>query len=105
MGFLSSGGGGQQQQRSQTTTTNVDYPSWYNDYTQNILNQATTASQTPFPTYDINQMFAGFTPDQQQAFQQIRNNQGAYQPYINQATGALNNVAGYDPAKAGMPFI
>src|SRR5262245_42274023 len=102
---LFGGSANQQQQQQQQTTTNVSYPDWYTDYTKNILQKAQAAGETPFPAYPISQMFAPFTPDQMQAFQQIRNNQGAYQPYIQAGTQALNNVAGYDPFQQGMPFI
>src|SRR5215475_7974939 len=110
MSFLFGSSGGQQQQQQQQqqqttqSTASTSYPDWYQSYVQNILGQAQGLGTTPFLAYDVNKMFAPFSADQQQAFQQIRNNQNAYQPYIQAGTGALNNVAGLNPYAQGMPF-
>jgi len=107
MSFLFSGSGGQTQQTQQQTqsTASTSYPDWYQSYVQNILNTAQNLGSQPYQAYDVNKMFAPFSADQQQAFNQIRNNQTAYQPYVQAGTTALNNVSGYDPFQQGMPYI
>lgn len=84
-------------------------PEWYNQYTQGIAGKAINAAQNaesqPLPQQEV----AGFTPDQTQAFQQIRDNQGNWKGNLEQAgsqyqqagqaAGAANQaVAG--PAKS-----
>lgn len=60
-------------------------------YMVNALNQGAAASQLPFnvPQAPV----AGFSNDQQQAFQDIRNSQGMAQPYFNQAGNYFNQSA------------
>jgi hypothetical protein len=105
LGGATTGTGGQNQYQTTSQTQSTSYPDWYQNYVQNILGQAQNLGAQPFQAYPVSQMFAPFTADQLQAFQQIRNNQGAYQPYIGAATQALNNVSGYDPFQQGMPYI
>jgi hypothetical protein len=105
MGFLFGGNGGQTSSSNSNSTASTNYTPQYNDYVNNILSTAQGLGNTPFPAYDISKMFAPFQPDQTQAFNQVENNQNAYQPYIQSATGALNNVSGYNPVSAGMPYI
>lgn len=105
MSSLFGGGGGQTQTSSSNSTQNVNYAPWYEQYTKDLLSRATTLSQQPFQPYDVSKMYAPFTPDQAQAFQQIRNNQGAFAPYMQAGTGALNSVAGISPMAMGMPLI
>lgn len=51
------------------------------------LNMAENLAQQPYQPY-TGQMLAGFTPDQQAAFQGVQNMQGYMQPYINAGTNA-----------------
>lgn len=102
-GLFSGGGGSKTTSSSSSSTTN--YTPEYNDYVSNILQKAKALGDTPFQAYDVNKRFADFTPDQQLAFQNIRNAPGQYQPYINKATGALDRVAGYDPLAAATPYL
>lgn len=69
----------QNQQQSQT------YAPTGAGYLTNALDRATSAAAQPFaiPQAPV----AGFSQDQQQAFQQYRNAQGMAQPYFNQAAG------------------
>lgn len=105
LGNLFGGSGGQTQTSSTNSTTNVNYAPWYESYAQDLLSRGQALSKTPFQPYDIGQMYAPFQPAQQQAFNQVYQNQNAYQPYIGAGTGALNRVSGYDPYQSGMPFI
>lgn len=65
--------------QGQTTTA----PSWYTDYLSNLSGQSTAAAG--------NAQFVGATPLQQQAFQQVGQNVGSYQPTL---TAATNMVTG-----------
>lgn len=60
-------------------------PEWYNQYTQGIAGKAVDAAQQsenqPIPQQEV----AGFTPDQTQAFQQVRDNQGNWKGALDQA--------------------
>lgn len=85
-----------------TTTTAAStsgLPDWYEQYIQGIAGQATqagqAASQTAAPQYSV----AGFTPAQEQAFGQVRSNQGAWKPYTDAAAGNFG-AAGAAPTAA-----
>jgi hypothetical protein len=109
MGSLFGGSSGNQTQQNQfqnqSQNQSTRYDPQYESYVGNIRNKATSAAETPWQGYDVNKMFAGFTPDQMQAFQQIRDQQGAYQGYFDQGKGALDKVAGYDPRAAAQPYL
>lgn len=69
-----------------TVIQNPTIPDWLSTQFQNLATRAETVSNTPFnPATQKN--VADFTPDQLQSFQQTRDNQGIYQPYMNAATG------------------
>lgn len=86
-------------QMSSAGGTNV--PDWYNQYTQGIAARATSladrAASQPVPQQSV----AGFTPDQQQAFAQIRANQGNYVPSMAQAQGLTGAAPGAATRAAG----
>lgn len=77
----------------------------YEVFQNEQLNRIAGLSAADYKPYDVSKMFAGFTPDQQNAFQGVRNAQGSWQPYFNTATNLLNssNTAAFDPVSAGMP--
>lgn len=72
-----------------TTVSQNGLPDWYQEYLRGIAAQAVNiAGQTttnPIPQQNV----AGFTPDQTQSFQGVRDNQGVWQPFMQQAAGAL----------------
>jgi len=107
MGSLFGSSGGQQQQQQQTQSSNqtTRYSPEYENYVNSILQRATSAADKPLEQYDVNKMFAGFTPDQQQAFQQIRNYQGAYQGYFDQAKGGLDKAGQLDVKGSAQPYL
>lgn len=82
---------------SSTVSTN-GLPDWYQSYLQGIAGKATDIAgqqqAQPLPAQNV----AGFNLDQQQAQQQVRNNQGAWQPLTTQATEAAQGIA---PAAQG----
>lgn len=81
-------------QATQTSTGSTNTPDWYNEYIKGIagkgLELAGNAEGQPVPQQSI----AGFTPDQQQAFQQVRNNQGSWQPLMTQAGQSVQGAQG-----------
>ena len=76
-------GGGSQTSTSSTTVP----PQFLNAYT-NTVNRAQGVASQPYQAYTGN-LVAGFSGDQSQAQQQVRNLQGSYNPLLGQAAGAV----------------
>lgn len=72
-----------------TTTTEEPPPQVLQAYTT-ATNAAQQAASQPLQQYSGSTV-AGFTPDQTSAMGTINNLQGTAQPYIDQATGLINN--------------
>jgi hypothetical protein len=68
-------------------------PAWYQQYLAGIAGKATQIAGGQANMGVPAQSVAGFNPDQTQAFQNVRNNQGAWQPNINAATTAAGSIA------------
>lgn len=66
-------------------------PSWYMDYLRGMSARATDIAGTPYAGYP-GQRVAPFTGDQNMAFQNVRENQGAWMPFTQSAYGALQQV-------------
>jgi hypothetical protein len=75
--------------QSQTTTA----PSFYTDYLTNLASSSTSAG--------ANANFVGATDQQKQAWDLAGSNVGNYQPYLDAATGQVNEAAGMSAANAG----
>lgn len=60
-------------------------PDWYNQYIQGIAAKGVSAAEASESQPIPQQALADFTPDQIKAFQQVRDNQGAYKPMFDQA--------------------
>lgn len=69
-------------------------PDWYTQYIQGIAGQATAAGQAASQIQAPQRSVADFTPDQTQAFSQVRANQGAWRPYVDAASGAFGAANG-----------
>lgn len=78
-------------QTATSSATQQTLPDWYNSYIQGIAGTAANIAQTPYQNYPGAQV-ADFTAPQQEAFQDVQNNQGNYQPDLTAATNALNGV-------------
>lgn len=92
---MSGGGSGSGTQNvNQTVTNRTELPQWYSDYLQQVMGRATTQAgdQTPPPIQQI----AGLTPDQQHAYQLVRNYQGAANPFYQQGFSNLLNTRNLD---------
>ena len=74
-GFVCGGGGGGSPpppSPQQVTTTTSSIPDWLKDPTQRMVARGEALSQQGYPVYS-GQRVAGFTPEQQAAFQQVNN--------------------------------
>lgn len=67
-------------------------PTWYQQYLAGIAGKATQIAGAQDNVAVPTQNVAGFNADQTQAFQQVRDNQGAWQPDLNAATTAANGI-------------
>jgi hypothetical protein len=87
-------------QGTSTTASASGVPDWYSDYIRGIAGKGVELAGISQDQGAPQQSVAGFTPDQIQAFQQIRDNQGMWKPGMEQAgqsiQGAVNtaNAAG-----------
>lgn len=87
LGGLLGGKGG-----STTSKQTVEVPSWLDTKNQSLATRAEAASNTPFKAYTGQRVF-DFSPDTLNAFQATRNNQGRYQPLLNQSSSLLGQLA------------
>lgn len=70
-----------------------DLPAWYQQYTQNLAQQAASlASANNTGALPANSV-AGFNQDQQQAFANLRANQGVWQPGLDAASTISGQIA------------
>lgn len=86
-------------------TSTTETPKWLQDAIYNQIYQATNVSNTPFTPYS-KPLVAGTTPQQQQAYDAISAQQGAYKPALAAAqagTQALSTSPG--GAAAAAPYI
>lgn len=80
----------------QESSSNVNLDPRLQEFVDSILGYAPQLMERPFPKYDMPRI-AGFTPDQQQGFQMVRDNVGAYQPAMNQAMNTAAQFAQQAP--------
>lgn len=108
-------------QVSSYSSTSTNFPDWYAAYSQGLLSKANAVAAEPYQAY-TGPRVAGFTPDQNAAFNAVRTQQGGYaipfdfanmytknaadasganvaQPFYNDAT------SNYNPITYGQPFI
>lgn len=69
-------------------------PTWYQQYLSGIAGKATEIAGNQSTIGVPAQSVAGFNPDQQQAFNQVRQNQGNWQAPIADATNAASSIIG-----------
>lgn len=84
--LLGGGGGG-----SQKSTTEQKYPKFIEDALKQNLSIADTLANRPYNPYG-GELISGYTPDQMQAFQGIRDAQGAAQPFYDKAQGVYQSM-------------
>lgn len=66
------------------TTSSTETPKWMQDAIYNQIQLATGVANTPFQPYSLPRV-AELSPLQQQAYQQVQQNQGAYEPGLRLA--------------------
>lgn len=77
----------------QETTTQTVLPDWYTQYAKNVLSKAYEATSEPYQAYQGARV-AGFAPEQEQAFETVKSNVGAYKPYLAAAGQAIGQGIG-----------
>ena len=82
-------------QSSQTQATSA--PQFYSDYLSNLASAGQTAQQQA--------QYVGAQPLQQQAFSQIGQTAGAFQPAISQGEQLVGQAAGQDITGAAQPYL
>jgi len=75
------------------TVSQTSMPDWYQEYLRGLLGKSNAIAAEPFQPYTQPRV-APLNADQNAAFDAVRNNQGSYQPYTDQAGGALSAGAG-----------
>ena len=80
-------------------------PKWMSDYTQGLIARANAAAAEPYIQYG-GPRIAGFSPAQEAAFGLTEQNVGAYQPYVEGATGAaMDVIGGPSPLEQAQPYL
>jgi hypothetical protein len=90
-GLRGGGKGGKPQTTESTSTTQL--PQWLDDASQNAVQTATDLSQRPYTPYG-GQIVADTPADTSQAYQQVRDMQGQYDPAYQSAAAAQQGVLG-----------
>jgi len=80
----------------QTTIQRTELPPWLNEAAQENLRIAGELAQRPYQPY-TGSTVAGFSPEQQQAFQMAQQNVGSYMPALTAGMGAAAQSAFYTP--------
>lgn len=86
----------------QTVTQRTELPAWLNEAAQENLRIAGELAQRPYQPY-TGSTVAGFSPEQQQAFQMAQQNIGSYQPALTAGMGAAAGSAFYQPQQVSAP--
>jgi hypothetical protein len=87
--------------KDQETTTKVELPPWVDKAAQENLGYANTLAQRPFVPNPWTAM-AGFSPEQEAAYQGIVAQQGAYKPWLQQGASPAAMIAGSAAPSAQM---
>ena len=91
---------GTPQQATSYTTSSTETPKWMQDAIYNQIQLAQGVANTPYQPYSLPTV-AELSPLQQQAYQQVQTNQGAWQPAMNAAqTGTYGATTGTPTATA-----
>ena len=79
---------GDPQKATSYVTTTSESPKWMQDAIYNQIQLATNVANTPMAAYDMPRV-AELSPLQQQAYQQVKDNQGFYQGDIDKAQSGM----------------
>lgn len=89
---------------TQYGTSTAGIPKFMSDYTQGLLSRANAVAAQPYQAYGGPRV-AGFTGDQNAAFDMTRDNMGNWQPGMQSATGTVGAAAGMNAAGAASPWF
>ena len=90
---------------SSATTTANQTPQWYQDLSYEQMMKARTVGSRPYETYALPTV-AEATPDQQAAYQGVRQNVGAWQPSYDVAMKGFQSLGGADPGvQSGIGYM
>jgi hypothetical protein len=84
---------GSPQTATSYTTSSTETPKWMQDAIYNQVQWAQNVANTPYQSYEMPTV-AELSPLQQQAYQQVQQNQGAWQPAMNFAQSGMQDFAG-----------
>jgi hypothetical protein len=87
---------------AQTVVNKTELPPFVTEAAQKNLAIADELAQRPYQPYG-GSVVAGFSPEQQQAFQMAQQNVGSYQPALTAAMGAAAGGAYYNPQMVTAP--
>lgn len=96
-----SGGGGSSNESS--TTSKAELPPWLDQAAQNYVSAGQTVANRPYEAYS-GQQIAGFTPDQANAFQGVRDMQGATGSALAGLGGQAASYANYQPQQVSTGY-
>lgn len=88
--------------KAQTVQQTSSIPPWLENITKQNLAIADTIASRPYEAYQ-GQLTAGFTPEQEAAFQYAQAGVGATQPAFGQAFDTTSGVAQYNPMTVNAP--
>lgn len=91
--FLSDGQAIPEGSAYKSLTSQTALPEWYTNYAMDLLASQKAVSAQPYQTYQAPRV-AGFTPTQQQGFDQTKTAATAYQPYLASASSMATAAAG-----------
>ncbi len=83
---------GSPQTATSYTTSSTETPKWMQDAIYNQVQWAQNVANTPYQSYELPTV-AELSPLQQQAYQQVQSNQGAWQPAMNFAQSGMQDFA------------
>lgn len=83
---------GSPQTATSYTTSNTETPKWLQDAIYNQIQMATNVANTPYQEY-MGDRVAELSPLQQQAYQQVIDNQGAWKDQMGTVASGLQNIA------------
>jgi hypothetical protein len=96
---------GDPQKATSYVTNTTETPKWLQDAIYNQIYQATNVANTPFTPYG-GTLVAGATPQQQQAWNAVSANQGAWQPGFNAAQQGIEALStGNQVTQAASPYL
>lgn len=85
-------------------STTAGIPQFLSDYTQGLLSRANAVAGEPYQTYGAPRI-AGFTDQQQQAFQNTQNMQGQWSPSVQQGQQLTQQAGAANPLGAAQGYI